>query len=587
MPPKRQAAHLDAVHAAPHAPPPPPEPIHIHDIPRFTFSILVTGCGFRAIHQVFLWNNIVTPCSTSFYKAQKNIFGPLHELSRESVDIAREGMAENTHISFDGSWSHKRNAAECIVVAIDISRNLIIDYEVVRKSKNGITGNYVGSSNGMEVAALKGIIERLQSDTRIVGYVHDSDSKATAAIRRAGWNIEEFFDPNHISKCYDRRWAKATNSALHGLGLKLKKWFNFLIHADYSDERKVELWRNAVEHFKGNHRFCPPGHEDLASHPRIDDPQAIYQLEKFIKDTVNLVLRTRNGFDSQMCESFNAVKSHFANKTYSWKISWEFRMAASVLQVKDPLHWRTNLALKCNIALPGDEAMTRLDAIAAKGVADNNRRRDDKVQEKERKRRIKKAEDQAKITAGRRDYVGRPRSIQTEKKAKKKKINKLPIALRPPGPTPEDLEELQRMRDDLARRRPPTDDTDIEICRSPTEPVTPPTRMIPPTLLNDGPWSEGPFTVEEVLDEEDLSWDPEAPVPRNIEPLPEDLSRVTWFSRREPRLTQPAPFHGWFKQPVTEYTAESEHPPLENFMVIRERKQGLMYVDHRRTSKTK
>jgi hypothetical protein len=505
-------------------------------------------------------------------------------------------MADKAYISFDGSWSHKRNAKECIVVAIDISRNLIIDYEVVRKAKNGVPGNYIGASNGMEVAALKGIIARLQSDPRIIGYVHDSDSKATAEIQRSGWNIEEFFDPNHISKCYDRRWAKANRSRLNGIGLKLKRWFNFLIHADYDDSKKVQLWRNAVEHFKGNHKHCPPGHEDLAAHPRIDDPAAIEELEQFIEDTVKLVIRTRNGFDSQMCESFNAVKLHFASKTFSWKISWEFRMAAAVLQVNDPLHWRTNLAINCHLVLPGDEAMRRLDAMAAEADQDNIKRRTAEAQEKERKRRRKKKEEESQITAGRGDYLGRPPRIQdkavpgagTARRLPRRQV--LPIPNHPTRKRSQTEKYISRLPDPPRgetvspppRPPPPPEEIADGICPSSIEaPETPSTRITSPSPLpNDGPWSANPTTVEEVRDDEDMSRDPEPPIPTHIRQLPEDLMCPTWFDRPRPLFTVPGPLHDESKLPSSEHTDELEGMiPRGTVMVLRTRKrQGMMFV---------
>jgi hypothetical protein len=106
---------------------------------------------------------------------------------------------------------------------INITTKKIIDYETVQKPKKDVCGTWERSSNGMEVAAIRVIIERLKSDPRIIGYVHDSDSKASAAIRAADWEIEERSDINHISKSFDRKWSKAPKSHLSGLGLKITR----------------------------------------------------------------------------------------------------------------------------------------------------------------------------------------------------------------------------------------------------------------------------------------------------------------------------------------------------------------------------
>jgi hypothetical protein len=167
---------------------------------------------------MLLWNDIVPPKESTFYRAQKTVFKPLEEPARHSLAITQASLLAGTVISLDGSWSHRRDAKECIVVAIVVGTNKILDFEIIRRAKNGDPGNYDGSSNGMEVEALTHIIARLKSDTRIVGYVHDNDSKASKAIRDAGWNIREYFDPNHISISYERKWRKVKKSALNGLG---------------------------------------------------------------------------------------------------------------------------------------------------------------------------------------------------------------------------------------------------------------------------------------------------------------------------------------------------------------------------------
>jgi hypothetical protein len=376
----------------------------LHDARRFTFSVLVTGSNYQQVAELFLWNDIVPPCSTSFYQAQKDIIPILSSNARSSANLQRSAMKNDTIISFDGSWSHRRNAKECVVVVIDTTTKRIIDYETVEKQKKHSCGTWEGSSNGMEVAALRLIIERLRFDQRIVGYVHDSDSKASAAIRAAGWGIEELLDPNHISKSFDRKWQKAPKSHLNGLGLKIKRWFTRLIHSDYSDEQKILFWRNMGNHFQGDHRDCPEGHAGLAGHAQMQDPDAIRQLGDFTEATLKLITRTRNGFDSQMCESFNAVKARYASKTFSLKISWRARIACAILQVNKPLTWRHKVANECGLAPIHPEALRRLTIRAWQIDKLNRDRRSGTEQEKERKRRRDGRNANARRTLGQRDY---------------------------------------------------------------------------------------------------------------------------------------------------------------------------------------
>jgi hypothetical protein len=259
----------------------------IRNARRFAFSILVAGSTYSQATMTFLWNDIIPPSETSFYQAQKGLFKPFDDLARSSCELVRRSLLEGTVISFDGSWSHRRRAKECVVVVVVVGTDKIIDYELIRRPKSGNPGNYDGSANGMECEALARIVQRLKSDARIVGYVHDNDSTAAKVITDAGWAIQEWLDPNHISKCYDRRWQKAPRSALNGLGVKLKKGFNFLIHGDFSDEQKVLFWENTLNHFRRDHTNCPEGHSDLRAYPQMNDPLAVSQLTDFIRKTAS------------------------------------------------------------------------------------------------------------------------------------------------------------------------------------------------------------------------------------------------------------------------------------------------------------
>jgi hypothetical protein len=55
---------------------------------------------------------------------------------------------------FDASWYHKSNVKEGIAVPINIQRDLLIDYEVVRTPMAGrFPGDYMESASKMEIAA--------------------------------------------------------------------------------------------------------------------------------------------------------------------------------------------------------------------------------------------------------------------------------------------------------------------------------------------------------------------------------------------------------------------------------------------------
>jgi hypothetical protein len=205
---------------------------------RFAFSILVTGDKFTRVEELFLWNNILPPHSSTFYTAQAQLITSIERKCHNDCSKWQEQMIAGSILAFDGSWSHRRGAKECVVVFIHVRIKKIVDFEIVRKAKGLVPGNYDGSSNGMEVEALRRLIARWKKNRFVVGYVHDSDSKASKAIRGAKWGIDEYYDPNHISKSFDRQWVKSEHKHLRGLQMKIRKWFNFLSRSDFPRSRE-------------------------------------------------------------------------------------------------------------------------------------------------------------------------------------------------------------------------------------------------------------------------------------------------------------------------------------------------------------
>jgi hypothetical protein len=98
----------------------------------------------------------------------------------------------------------------------------IVDFEIVRLSKPWSPGNYESCPNGIEVEGIQRLIVRCKNDPIVLGCIHNNYSKATKAICDAGWNIEQSFDPNPISKSFDGKWAKVPHMHLRGLAAKIR-----------------------------------------------------------------------------------------------------------------------------------------------------------------------------------------------------------------------------------------------------------------------------------------------------------------------------------------------------------------------------
>jgi hypothetical protein len=242
-------------------------------------------------------------------------------------------MIDGSIVAFDGAWSDRRRAKECIVILVDCRPKKIVDFEIQQHAKHCCPGNYFGSPNGMEIAAFKSIALRWRSDSRVVSCVHDNDARASKVIRDLNWKISEFFDPNHVVKQFENRWSKLPTNLLRGFHAKLLHWFRYLIRSDYPPEERQHYWLNSVEHFKGNHEGCPREHLERDDTVKILTLEAEDQLIHVLQETVELVIRTRHDLDTQLCESFNSVKAKFAEKDISWRISWPIRVMCAILHM--------------------------------------------------------------------------------------------------------------------------------------------------------------------------------------------------------------------------------------------------------------
>jgi hypothetical protein len=180
-------------------------------------------------------------------------------------------------------------------------------------------------------------------------------------------------------------------------------WFMHLIRSDYSIEERERYWMNTLEHFKGNHAGCPKQHPALGHRPLIQTKVAEDELREILEGTRDLLSRSRHGFDSQMCESFNSVKAKFASKEIAWIVSWSPRVWCAIMQMNSEHNWRMDLAERCQVQLNPNIA-AHLNRQYDAEVERNRQRRTEEAQAEERRRRWAVRLRERMETAGRLDY---------------------------------------------------------------------------------------------------------------------------------------------------------------------------------------
>jgi hypothetical protein len=103
----------------------------IEDARRVAFSILVNGADSAETASLFLWNDIILPSKSTFYRAQGTLLLPITDQCLLNCQRFGEEMLPGSIVAFDGSWSHPPGAKECIVVFVDCRTKKIVDFEIM------------------------------------------------------------------------------------------------------------------------------------------------------------------------------------------------------------------------------------------------------------------------------------------------------------------------------------------------------------------------------------------------------------------------------------------------------------------------
>ena len=331
---------------------------------RFIFSIIVCGLSISQVREFVLFNDILPPSEATLYRHQPRVTQAIIDYAIKSCERNLERMEDNTVVAFDGSWSHRRNAGFCFVSMIDTTRKKVIDFVCVTNVKNfPHCLYYSGPSVNMELEGLKILLERLKTNKKIIGYCHDNDSKARKLITGMNLGWKESVDNNHMSKSFDRIFKmhafikpRGRKRAIRLLGEDLHdhlySWFRQLVHMDtLNPDKKKELWVLSVDHICGNHEHClHDADQECWLWEDAHDEEKTTALLNFLNDATYLFDWCQTVHSTQLNESLNAIKAHFADKNLRWQSSWVGRVACAVCQLNEAHSWK--LALYRRLGLP-------------------------------------------------------------------------------------------------------------------------------------------------------------------------------------------------------------------------------------------
>lgn len=313
-----------------------------------------------------------------------------HELikaTEENVKKHLNQISENTTVSIDGSWDHPRNGYHCLVAAIDINHNKVIDYELVIRnhSKTKMTANYYGEANGMEVHGTRLLLARLSKYKNITNIVHDQDAKVGKIIR-SNPNWHEYFDQRHCEKSFKNFFSACISGNKKGikkgsidqLQPKLLKFLRLLQKSDYNTSFKLSQWHNTIWHFSNVHKNCIHRPYDSITNltNKITDwyknitDEKLSSLQNFLKKTEKYVIKVDKRYHTQYSESLHGVKQHLLPKNVAWGRTYPSRIALAVLQWNEPTSYYQLIGDRLNIT----PIRTEYDAMFKKFVNNKQRR---------------------------------------------------------------------------------------------------------------------------------------------------------------------------------------------------------------------
>jgi hypothetical protein len=220
----------------------------------------------------------------------------------------------------------------------------------------GRVNGYAYAPQNLEVIVVIHLLPELMQLPQIVGYVHDNDAKTQKVIRDSGWGIQEFLDPGHAGKSFQKAVQKASFN--EDISSRLRRWMRQLLREpDLTKDQKLDAWRNTIYHLTGYHENCPFSHGPVRI--TIDQHQGdlIALVIEFLRKTERILECCDSGFTTQINESFNRAKLKYATKDQKWGFPWDARMVCSVLDRNRP-SWKLNLVDR--LALPPIAAEVRL-----------------------------------------------------------------------------------------------------------------------------------------------------------------------------------------------------------------------------------
>ena len=346
---------------------------------RAAFAAILSGITFSTYFILSFLLGVEPVNKYWFDIGVKKVTEVLYDSAIESVQKHFEAMPPQAKLSFDASWSHRRNAKLCVADFIDIDSGKIVAFSIINKFINDEFNNYEGPSNLMEARGFEDLLPFLKASGKVGTIIKDGDVKIEKLIEKYNWTVKVMSDVNHKFKNFHTSFKKindAHNGKLRGLEKGLKQWLGHILFSNLSTIVKEELWNNTVNHYLGNHANCIQ-HGPVKNWKNVKDPDAVKALQEVIDLWYPTVRDFIRGETTNFNENFHSVKARFLNKVYNYGKSSEARICASILQYNEGYKWIVNVLKRIHMKILPLHTLNGIFGLLA-----NARKKEDKKMEK-------------------------------------------------------------------------------------------------------------------------------------------------------------------------------------------------------------
>ena len=299
--------------------------------------ILILGLTYSVVRNLLDYLEIDMCSEKEFYQFQKTIEPNVIQMAKDSAKKYAEKIKDDTIISLDGAWDHRRHGTSCIVTFIDISTRKIIDFEIKTQHKQFVIGDTKEPSKNLEKECVIKLVERWKSSEKVKFYIHDNDGVTRNIIEKSGWKVTEILDIGHAVKAIKNNlnnFNQKNGKPFKKLKPSIERFLEQLLRNEtISQDERLKLYLNMPYHYVGNHTSCIHKEDGkFKQYTGKDKDDFIAKFNKFLEENVHYPQKVRPFYNTQNNECFNELKTKFLSKNRKFSSSTEMRLSEAVLE---------------------------------------------------------------------------------------------------------------------------------------------------------------------------------------------------------------------------------------------------------------